>query len=135
MSRAVGNDEFAFGRGKIPIGHVDRDPLLAFGSQSVGQEGRVKRSPGGPVLRGVLFDRGELILINHLRFVEEHADQCAFAIVHRATSEQTEQFLALVLLEIGVDVGGNQVGLVTHVVRESRTLFNTEAMIVEAEPV
>ena len=41
MARRVADDELAFGSGEVAIGHIDRDPLLAFGGQAVGEEGQV----------------------------------------------------------------------------------------------
>ncbi len=37
----VGDDELAPRRGEVPVGHVDRDALLALGAQAVGEQGQV----------------------------------------------------------------------------------------------
>jgi hypothetical protein len=64
------------------------------------------------VLHGILGDRGELVLVGRLRIVEETSDQRALAVVDAAAGEKAEQLLSLVLREVGVDVGGDQLGLV-----------------------
>ena len=38
MAGRVADDEFAFGRGKVTIGHIYRNALLAFGLQAIGQQ-------------------------------------------------------------------------------------------------
>jgi hypothetical protein len=43
VSRRVGNNEFAFGRGEITIGHVNGNALFALGGKAVCQTGEVGR--------------------------------------------------------------------------------------------
>ncbi len=43
VARCIGDDELAFGRGKIAVRHIDGDALLAFGTQSIGQQTEVSR--------------------------------------------------------------------------------------------
>ena len=43
MSRRIGNDEFAFGRGEITVGHVNGNALFALGGKAVCQAGEVGR--------------------------------------------------------------------------------------------
>ena len=62
----IGDDEFAFRGRKIAVGHVDGNALLAFGLQAVGQQGEVDLVAGRAVLDAVAFDRGKLILVDHL---------------------------------------------------------------------
>ena len=82
VPRRVGQDELATGGGEIPVGDVDRDPLLALGAQAVGEQREIDR-PGIAVLRRLL-DRRDLILVDRLRVVQEPPDQRALAIVHAA---------------------------------------------------
>ena len=42
VARAVGDDELALGRRRIPIGNIDRDALLTLRSEAVGHEGQVE---------------------------------------------------------------------------------------------
>ena len=60
MPRRVGDDELAFWRGEVAIGHVNRDALLAFGAQAVGEIGQIDLSAAGDV--GAPFERFDLIL-------------------------------------------------------------------------
>ena len=49
MAGRVGDDEFAFSCGKVPIGNVDRDTLFALGFEAVREQRRVEVAPGGAV--------------------------------------------------------------------------------------
>src|SRR5690606_32777374 len=50
---------------------------------------------------------------DHLRIVQQPSDQGRLAVVHAAAGDEPQQPLVLVLLEIGVDILGDQaVGLV-----------------------
>ena len=73
-----------------------------------------KSPPVVPCVARVALDRGELILVDHLGFVEQLADERALAVVDAAAGQEAQQLLVLVLLEVGVDVGGDQFGLVGH---------------------
>ena len=56
----VGDDELAARRGEIAISDVDRDPLLAFGAQAVGEIGEIDLAAAGDVRR--TLQRLDLIL-------------------------------------------------------------------------
>ena len=45
MSRRIGNDEFAFGRGEITVGHVYGNALFALGGKAVCQLAKSGVSP------------------------------------------------------------------------------------------
>ena len=61
----------------------------------------------------VSFQRGQLILEDHLRIVEEPPDQRGLAVVDRAAGDEAQQALMLMPVEISVDILGDQrVGLV-----------------------
>ena len=113
VSRAVGDDELALlGREKA-IGDIDRDALLALGGKPVDQQREVDLLPLRAHLLAVVLERGELVFEDHLRIVEQAADQRRFAIVHAAAGDEAQHRLVLVLLEIGLDIVGDQrVGLV-----------------------
>jgi hypothetical protein len=63
-------------------------------------------SPWVPTLR-VCLQRGELVLEDHLGFVEQAADQRGLAVVHLPQVMKRSMRLVLMLLEIGVDVLGD----------------------------
>ena len=77
-------------------------------------ERQVEFSAGGAEADRVALDRFEMILVDHLGVVEQAADQGRFAVVDISAGQEAEQLLALVLREVSVDVGGNEVGLVRH---------------------
>jgi hypothetical protein len=53
VARRVRDDELAPRGVEVAVGHVDRDPLLALGSQPVGEQGEVHIAVAAP-LRGLL---------------------------------------------------------------------------------
>ena len=112
MPRSVGNDELSLGRGKIAISHIDRDPLLTLGFQTIRQQRGIKITARGSVNRRSLFNGSELILVDHFGIVKQAADQCALAIVNAATGNESQQLFTLMLSEIFVNICGNQVGMV-----------------------
>jgi hypothetical protein len=89
VARRVGDDEAPRGAGEEAIRHVDGDALLALRLESVEQE----REVNPPALRAVLFrirfERGQLIVENPLRLVEQPADERRLAVVDAAAGEET----------------------------------------------
>jgi len=77
VAGGVGKDERPAWRREVPVGHVDRDPLLALGAQAVGDRRQVKRAvaPG---------HRGQLVRHQQPGVEQQPADQGRLAIVHRA---------------------------------------------------
>ena len=75
MSWRVGDDEFPLLGGEEAIGDIDGDALLALGGQAVDQECEVDRISLGPDPSGIRLERGELVLKDHLRIVEQPPDQ------------------------------------------------------------
>ena len=69
--------------------------------------------PCVPTRLRIRLERRELILEDHLRVVQQPPDQGGFAVVDRSAGDEAQQALVLVLLEIGVDVLGDQrIGLI-----------------------
>ena len=85
----VGELEAPARRDEPAVGDIDRDPLLALGSQAVHQQREVDVVvPAAP--RGV-FDVLELVDEDLLRVEEQPADQRRLAVVDRARRDQAEQ--------------------------------------------
>ena len=85
----VGNNELAAGRRKIPVGNIDRNPLLSLSAKPVGEVRKVDlpaTSEVGRALKG-------LDLVVHQRFgiVEKAADQRGLAVVHRPAGIESEE--------------------------------------------
>jgi translation elongation factor EF-G len=53
---------------------------------------------------GVLFQRRQLVLEDHLRIIEQAADQRGFAVIDAAAGDEPQQALVLVGVEVGEDV-------------------------------
>ena len=84
--------------------------------------------PCVPSLLRVGLERGELVLEEHLRFVEQPADQRALAVVDAAAGDEAQQALVLVRLQVPVDVLGDQVGDVRHQKYPSCFFFSIEPL-------
>jgi hypothetical protein len=110
VARRVGDDELAPLGAEEAVGDVDRDALLALGRQAVDEQREVDLAALRAPLPAVALDRGELVLEQHLAVVEQAPDQRALAVVDAAAGDETQQALVLVLVQVGVDVGGDQVG-------------------------
>ena len=114
MARRVGNDEFALGGGEIPVGYVDGDALLALGLQAVHQQCQVDVAAGGAGFDAVLLDGGELVLVNHLRVVQQPPDQGALAVIDAAAGEEAQHLFVFMLGQIGKDIAADEFRLVRH---------------------
>jgi hypothetical protein len=114
VARRVGDDELAPVGGEGAIGDVDRDALLALGRQSVDQKREVEVAALGADALGIGFQRGQLVLEQQLRFIQQASDQRRFSVVDAAAGDEPQQILALLLGEIGLDLGGGRRALVQH---------------------
>jgi hypothetical protein len=88
VTRRIRNDELPPRCGEVSVGDIDRDALLAFGPQAVGQQRQV-----GVLLAALAagpLDRGQLVLEDRLGVVEQPADEGALAVVHRACRGEAE---------------------------------------------
>src|SRR5690606_18862720 len=113
VARRVCDDEFAFLSGEEAIGDVDRDALLALGGEAVDEQREVDLLPLRADPLAVGFERGKLVLEDHLAVVEQPPDQRGFAVVDAAAGDEPQQPLVLVQVEISLDVLGDEgVGLV-----------------------
>ena len=62
-----------------------------------------------PTFLRVGLERRELVLEEHLRLVQQAADQRALAVVDAAAGDEAQQALVLVRVEVRVDVLGDEV--------------------------
>ena len=88
MPRRVADDELAFRRGEVAVGHIDGDALLALGLQAVGEQRQIYRRHAA-LLTG-LGDSRELVFEDRLRVVQQAADQRALAVVHRTGGDESQ---------------------------------------------
>ena len=109
VSRRVGDDELPPVGREIAVGDVDRDALLPLVLQAVGEQREIDILAGGAIPRGVLADGGKLILVDHLRLVEEPADERALAVVDAAAGDEPQHRLVLVAAQVLADVLGDEV--------------------------
>ena len=63
VSRSVGNDELTVIRTEIAVGHIDGDPLFAFGFQAVQQQSVVDMVAGIPHALAVAFEGIQLVFV------------------------------------------------------------------------
>ena len=110
----VGDDEFAPVGREEAVGDVDRDALLPLRGQAIDEEGEVDLAALGADPAGVRLERRQLILEDHLRVVEQPSDQGGLAVVDRTAGEEPQEALDLMGLQIGLDVLGDQLGLMGH---------------------
>ena len=103
----VGDDELAPVGREEAVGDVDRDALLALGREAVEQQREVELAALRADLLRVGLERRELVLEQHLRLVQQPADQRALAVVDAAAGDEAQQALALVRLQVGEDVLGD----------------------------
>ena len=108
VARRIGDDEIALVGGEEAVGDVDGDALLALGVQAVEEQREVEIAALRAELPGVGFERRELVLVEHLRFVQQAADQRALAVVDAAAGDEAQHALVLVGFEILLDVPGDQ---------------------------
>ncbi len=89
VTGSVGEHEGAFGRGEVPVGHIDGDALLALRAQAVHQQrqvrGRQTAVRAGPP-HGV-----ELVGQHRLGVVQQPPDQSALAVVDGPGGGQPQQ--------------------------------------------
>ena len=85
----VGDDELAPRSGEVPVGDVDRDPLLALGSQPVSEQRQVQVAVAAAL--GGQLDVLELVLEDRLGVVKQAADQRRLAVVDRACGGDPQQ--------------------------------------------
>ena len=78
------------------------------------KQGQIEILPGIADAGRVLVQRRQLVFVHHVRVVEEAPDQGGFAIVDRPAGEEPQEVLALVIGQVGLDVGCDELGLMRH---------------------
>ena len=110
VARRVGDDVLARVGREEAIGDVDRDALLALGGETVEQQRKVELVALCAHAARVDLERRQLVLEQELRLVQQAADQRALAVVDAAARDEPQEALVLVLVEVGEDVLGDEVG-------------------------
>ena len=103
----VDDDERALRRREVAVRHVDRDALLALRPQAVEQQREVEVAVLGTGPDRVRRQRLELVVEDHLRLVEQPADQRALAVVDAAAGDEAQAVLAPVGVEVLGECGGS----------------------------
>jgi hypothetical protein len=75
MAWRVGDNKASFGSSKKTVRHVDGDALLAFGLQSIHQQGKVQAFSLSAEFFGVSLERLQLIFEDQLALVEQSPDE------------------------------------------------------------
>ncbi len=114
VAGGVRDDELARLGGEEPVGDVDGDALLALGTEPVHEQREVQVVALRADLLGVDLERGEVVLEDHVRLVEQPSDERALAVVDAAARDEAQQALVLVGEQVGVDVFCDEVRGVCH---------------------
>jgi hypothetical protein len=101
VTGGVGHDELAAVRREEPIGDVDGDALHPFRHQPIDHEGEVEVATARPQLPGIGLQRGQVVVEEQLRLVEQPTDQGRLAVVDRAAGHEAEQSPAQMRVDIG----------------------------------
>ena len=92
VARSVRDDEFSFGRREVAVCDIDRDALLAFGLQAVGQEREIDAFAAAPFVFALrAFD---LILKCALSFDKQSADERRFSVIDIAGGGESKNVTA-----------------------------------------
>ena len=89
VARRVGDDEFSPVRVEIAVRDVDGDALFALCLQSVRQEGKIDAFAAASFV--VTLGCGDLIFKRAARIDEKASDQCGFAVVDAAGSNEPKE--------------------------------------------
>ncbi len=108
VTRRISDDEVAAVGREVAVGHVDRDPLLPLGGETVDEQRKVDVLPLRAHLPRVRLEGRELILEDHLRIEQEPADERRLAVIDAAAGNEAQETLVLVLREISLDVPRNE---------------------------
>src|SRR5688572_20179468 len=101
MPWGVGDDELAFGGGKVAIGYINGDSLFAFGAQPIGEQRQVHI--GIAAIAAGALNSLQLIFKDGLAVIEQATDQGAFAIVHttcRGKAQEIHGVIGIVTMEM-----------------------------------
>jgi hypothetical protein len=104
MARRVGHDELAPLGLEVPVGDVDRDPLLALCLEAIEEQREVELAALGPDGLGVGCERRQLILEQQLGFVEQASDQSALAVIDASAGNEPQQPLVLEDVELALEL-------------------------------
>ncbi len=94
--------------------------------QAIHQQRQVHLVAGGAVLLAVLLEGLHVVVEDHVRVVQEPADERALAVVHAAAGDEAQQFLLLVQAQIGFDVAADEFLLAGHQKYPSRFFCSME---------
>jgi hypothetical protein len=89
VAGSIGDDKFSAFGVEVSIRDVDRDALLAFGFESIGQQRKVDAFAAAAFV--IALGRRDLILERAARVYEKTSDQCGFSVVNAAGSDESKQ--------------------------------------------
>jgi hypothetical protein len=97
VARGIGNDETPPLRGEEAVGDVDGNALLALRLQAIDQQREIEIAAGGAGHLALRLQRGELVVKQHFRIVEQPADQRALAVIDAAAGDKAQRRLVAVI--------------------------------------
>jgi hypothetical protein len=93
VARRVGDDELALRSREEAVGDVDGDALLALGGQAVDEQREIEVVALRAETARIVGERGELVVGQRVRCVQQAADQRALAVVDAAAGDEAQQVL------------------------------------------
>ena len=114
VTGGVGDDELAPVGREEAIGDIDGDALLALGGQSIDQKGEIDLAALGADALGVRLQSRHLIFEDHFGIIKQPPDQGGLAVIDTAAGDEAEQALMLMLQQIGVNIGADEIRDVGH---------------------
>jgi len=89
VAGCIRDDELALGGGKVSVGHIDRDALLALSPEPIRQQGEVDMFVS--TLPGGIFHCRQLVFKNIFGVVKEPPDEGAFSVVNASGSGEAQK--------------------------------------------
>ena len=97
MARGVGDDELACRSLKVAVGHVYSDALLAFGTQTIGEQREIDGTTR--TIEAAIPHRGQLIFIHGFRVMQEPSDERGFAVIDAAGSGKAQHVFLQMMID------------------------------------
>ena len=127
MAGRIRHDELALVGGEGAIGYVDGDALFTLGGEAIDEKGEIEIAALRAHLLGIGFECRQLILEQHLRFIEKPPDERRLAVIDGAAGNEAKQVLLLLGVEIGFDVAAGEFDETRHQKYPSCFFFSMEA--------
>src|SRR3954451_1746500 len=103
VTGSIGDDELAAIGREVPVGDIDGDALFALGGQSIDEEREIELTAGSTEPLRIGLNRGQVVLEDEVRVVQQATDQRALGIVDASTGDEAQQARLLPSIEMLLD--------------------------------